>query len=165
MTVASSGVAANVSGPILYPTLETAYNSVCIGSSYPDCIITTNLGMSYIKKKFQPQQRFETQDAKLGFNSLVFNQARIYQSQYAPGTVNPEFGSALGFPQSLSGETIWFLKSKDFQLMERSGLFGMGFTGFKVAQDNNTIAGQQLFAGNVINIQPRLSRYLYNVTG
>lgn len=164
MTVAASGVAANVSGPITYPVLETAYNSVCIGSAYPDVIVTTNLGMSYIKKKFQPQQRFETQDAKLGFNSLVFNQSRIYQSQYAPGTVVPEFGATLGYPTGLSGETIWFLRSKDFQLYERNGLFGMGFTGFKVAQDNNTIAGQQLFAGNVINIQPRLSRYLYNVT-
>lgn len=165
MTVAASGVAANIAGPILYPTMEVAYNSVCIGSSYPDVTLTTNLGMSYIKKKFQPQQRFETQDAKLGFNSLVFNQSRIYQSQYAPGTVVPEFGSTLGFPTGLTGETLWFLKSKDFQMYESHGLFGMGFTGFKVAQDNNTIAGQQLFAGNIINIQPRLSRYLYDIRG
>ena len=158
-----TGPTANVAGPVLYSTLERAYNSVCIGSSNPDVIVTTNLGMSYIKQKFQPQQRFETQDAKLGFNSLVFNQARIYQSQYAPGTVVPEFGAQLGFPTGLTGETIWFLNSKTFSLYERSGMFGMGFTGFKVAQDNNTISGQQLFAGNVTNIQPRLSRYLFNV--
>ena len=38
-------------------------------------MVTTNLGMGYIKQKFQPQWRTETQDPKIGFNALKFNQA------------------------------------------------------------------------------------------
>lgn len=165
MTVADSGVDSNISGPILIPTLDRLYNSVQIGTSFADVMITTNLGMSYISNKFQPLQRTETQDGRFGFNSLVYKQARVFQSQYAPGTIVPEKGASLGFPTGLTGETLWLLKSKDFQFYEASGLFGLQFTGWKVAQDNNSIAGQQLFAGNIINISPRQSRYAFNITG
>lgn len=165
MTVADSGFASNISGPIILPTLNGLLNSVMIGTSYADVAITTNLGMTYISNKMQPFQRTETQDAKLGFNSVVYKQTRFFASQYAPGTVVPERGTELGFPTGLTGETLWLLASKDFRLYEAAGLFGLQFTGWKVAQDNNSIAGQQLFAGNVINISPRQSRYAFNITG
>lgn len=157
---------ANVAGPITYKLLEETYNSICIGPEYPDVIITTNLGMSYVKQKFQPQWRTETQDARLGFNSLVFNQAKIFQSQYCPGTVAPESSTLLGWTTVAAGETMFFLNSKTFRFwVSDDPLFGFGFTGFKVAQDNTVVAGQYLFAGNVTNPSPRYSRHLYAITG
>lgn len=157
---------ANVAGPISYKLLEEGYNSLCIGPEYPDIIVTTNTGMSYIKQKFQPQWRVETQDAKLGFNSLVFNQAKIYQSQYAPGQTVPEQATALGYTTPSSGETLFMLNSKTFKLwVSDDPLFGFGFTGFKVAQDNTVVSGQYLFAGNVTCPSPRYSRHFYGITG
>lgn len=156
----------NINGPITYKALEELYNSVCIGAEYPDCMITTNLGMSYIKQKFQPQWRTETQDGKLGFNSLVFNQAKIYQSQYAPGTVAPEAATDLGWTTVSAGETLFFLNSKTFKFwVSDDPLFGFGFTGFKVAQDNSVVSGQYFFAGNTTCVSPRYSRHAFGITG
>src|SRR5579859_171998 len=68
---------ANVAGPITYKTLEEAYNTCVIGDEYPNLMVTTNLGLSYIKEKFQPQWRTETQDPNIGFNGLKFNAAMV----------------------------------------------------------------------------------------
>lgn len=157
---------ANVAGPLTYKMLEEGYNTLCIGPEYPDVILTTNLGMSYAKQKFQPQWRTETQDPKLGFNALVFNQAKIYQSQYAPGQIAPEKATTLGYTTPASGETLFMLNSKSFKLwVTDHPLFGFGFTGFKVAQDNTVVSGQYLFSGNVTNISPRYSRQFFGITG
>jgi hypothetical protein len=62
-----TGPTADVSGALSYPTLEQAYQSVCIGAEKPDLMLTTNLGYGYIKMIFQPQQRFEEVDPNYGF--------------------------------------------------------------------------------------------------
>src|SRR5262245_60147350 len=62
-----NSVPVNVNGPITYKILEENYNACVIGDEYPNLMVTTNLGMSYIKEKFQPQWRVETQDPKIGF--------------------------------------------------------------------------------------------------
>lgn len=157
---------AAVSGPITYKLLEEAYNSVVIGDEFPNLMVTTNLGMSYIKEKFQPQWRVETQDPNIGFNGVKFNQAMVIQSQYAPGTVAPSDSTNLGWTTYAAGETIWFLNTKYFRLhVTDDPEFGFGFTGFKPAQDTLVVAGQYLFTGNVTCQAPRLSRYLMAVTG
>ena len=157
---------AAVSGPITYKLLEEAYNSVVIGDEFPNLMVTTNLGMSYIKEKFQPQWRVETQDPNIGFNGVKFNQAMVIQSQYAPGTVAPSDSTNLGWTTYASGETIWFLNTKYFRLyVTDDPEFGFGFTGFKPAQDTLVVAGQYLFTGNMTCQAPRLSRYLMAVTG
>ena len=43
-------------------------------------------------------------------------------------------------------------------------LFGFGFTGWKPAQDNLSIAGKHLFQGNLTNRSPRLSRQFFGIT-
>jgi hypothetical protein len=160
-----TGPTAQVSGPITYKLLEEAYNSVVIGPEHPDMIVTTNLGYSYIKEKFQPQWRVESQDPKIGFNSLVFNAARVYQSQYAPGTAGVN-DSDLGNYLDASGETIFFLNTKYLRFwVTDDAEFGFGFTGFKPAQDNTQVAGQYLATCNMTNQAPRLMRHLYDVTG
>ena len=158
---------ANVAGPITYKTLEEAYNSIVIGDEYPNLMVTTNLGMSYIKEKFQPQWRVETQDPKIGFNGIKFNQAMVIQSQYAPGSAgvnDTNLGNYLA--PSSQGETLFYLNTKYWRMwVTDDPEFAFGFTGFKPAQDSLTVAGQYLFTGNVTCQSPRLNRHLYNITG
>jgi hypothetical protein len=158
---------ANVNGVILYKTMEEAYNSVVIGDEFPNLMVTTNLGMSYIKEKYQPQWRTETQDANIGFTGLKFNSAMVIQSQYAPGSAgvnDANLGNYLA--PSSQGETLFFLNTKYFRLwITDDPEMGFGFTGFKPAQDNLMVSGQYIFVGNVTCQAPRLSRHLYNITG
>ena len=158
---------ANVNGPITYKILEEGYNSVVIGDEYPNLMVTTNLGMSYIKEKFQPQWRVETQDPKIGFNGVKFNQAMVIQSQYAPGSAgvnDANLGNYLA--PSSQGETLFYLNTKYWRFwVTDDPEFGFGFTGFKPAQDSLIVAGQYLYTGNVTCQAPRLNRHLYNITG
>jgi hypothetical protein len=161
-----TGPTSNVAGPITYKLLEESYNSVVIGDEYPNLVVTTNLGMSYIKEKFQPQWRVETQDPKIGFNGVKFNQAMVIQSQYAPGTVAPSGSTQLGWTTVSAGETIFFLNTKYFRMyVTDDPEFGFGFTGFKPAQDTLIVAGQYLFTGNITCQAPRLQKQLFAVTG
>src|SRR5690606_14463617 len=128
-------------------------------------LVTTNLGMSYIKEKFQPQWRVETQDPKIGFNGIRFNQAMIMQSQYCPGTQGVN-DPVLGNYNAAGGETLFMLNTKYFRIwVTDDPEFGFGFSGFTPAQDSTTIAGQYFYAGNITAQAPRLSRHFYNITG
>jgi hypothetical protein len=161
-----TGPTANQAGAAIdYPKLEQAYNSVCIGPEHPDLIVATNNGLSNIKMAFQSQQRFEGTDADFGFQGIKFNGAVILQSQYAPGTrTATSVDTELGYTATASGETLWFLNTKYFRFyVATDDLFGFGFTGFKPAQDNNTVAGQYFYMGNATCPAPRFSRYLFNV--
>lgn len=160
-----TGPTANVSGPITYKILEEGYNSIVIGDEYPNLMVTTNLGMSYIKEKFQPQWRTETQDPNIGFNGLKFNSAMVIQSQYAPGTAGVNDAN-IGNYNASGGETLFYLNTKYWRLwVTDDPEFGFGFSGFKPAQDSTTVAGQHFFAGNITCQAPRLNRHLFNITG
>lgn len=158
--------AANINGPILYKTLEEGYNTVCIGAEHPDLIVTTNLGLSYIKEKFQPQWRTETQDPKVGINSVVFNAARVMQSQYCPGTKGAASDGPLSNYYVAGGETLWMLNTKYIRFwVTDDPEFGFGFSGFKPAQDNTMVTGQYFYTGNITVQAPRLMRHFYGITG
>lgn len=159
--------AANVNGIISYPTLEQAWNSVVIGTEVPDLLVTTNLGMSYVKMAFQAQQRFEGATQDFGFQGVKFNGSTILQDQYAPGaaTPNTQESSVLGI-SALAGETLWFLNSKYIRFyVSTDPLFGFGFTGFMPAQNNSVVVGHYKFAGNLTVTAPRLQRVLFGITG
>lgn len=161
-----TGPTSNVAGPITYKLLEEGYNNVVIGDEYPNLMVTTNLGMSYIKEKFQPQWRVETQDPKIGFNGIKFNQAMVIQSQYAPGTAADATNTNLGTNYTSAGETLFFLNTKYWRLwVTDDPEFGFGFTGFKPAQDSLIVGGQYLYTGNVTCQAPRLQKQLYAITG
>jgi hypothetical protein len=158
--------AANVGGPITYKILEEMYNTCVIGDEYPNLMTTTNLGLSYIKEKFQPQWRTETQDPNIGFNGLKFNAAMVMQSQYCPGQVVPEQSASLGWVTPSSGETLFFLNTKYLRLyVSNDPEYAFGFTGFKPQFDGTLVGGQYLFAGNTTNQAPRLMRSAYGITG
>ena len=158
-----TGPTANMAaGAMTYPVLEQAFNSVCIGSEFPDLIVTTNNGMSYIKMVFQPQQRFESTMGDFGFQGVKFNGSVILQSQYAPGAGGAN-DPILGNYLYSTGETLWFLNTKYLRLyVATDELFGFGWTGFKPAQDSNTVASQLLVSCNLTCPGPRYSRYLFN---
>jgi hypothetical protein len=159
---------ANVAGAISYPILEQAWNSVVIGQEIPDLVVTTNLGMSYIKMIFQTQQRFEGAASDFGFQGIKFNGSTILQSQYAPGarTASAQETAHLGFSAYSAGETVWILNTKYFRFyLSTDPLFGFGFTGFMPAQNNSVVVGHYKFAGNLTCTAPRLSRVLFGITG
>lgn len=138
-----NSVPTSVSGALQYDTVDQAYMRAFYGSGQyePNLIVTTPTGFSYLKSKFQTQQRF--QDTKLevgvGFRGLAFNGATVVASRYCPGsyltgpagagtadpvatTVLSEMSSPSGGAPSVtvypvgslgnSGETLWILNAR-----------------------------------------------------
>ena len=181
---ALNSVPVSVGGTIDYPALEEQYGNVTFGAVEPNLIVTTVLGYSYLKEKFQAQQRYEsTTDLNLGITGMKFNGATILKDRYAPGTAIAGTADvvASAFMDNLSGvagtsypsvsgggETLWILNARkpymNFYVTDDPE-FAFGFTGFKPAQDNTTIAGQVLFAGNMTVPGPRYHKQMYAITG
>ena len=188
-----NSVPTDVNGTIQYNTLENTYGSASFGTKEPNLGCTTQFGYSFIKEKFQTQQRFnDTQDPKIGFNGLKFNSATIIKSRYAPGaylygssgTADPvavQFiktmsgGALTAYPTPVGGypaagsynETLfWINGNKPYMnfYISDDPEYGFGFTGFKPAQGNTKIAGQVLFAG-AVTWAPRYHQQLYQITG
>ncbi len=159
----------------------------------PNLGVTTAFGYSFIKEKFQTQQRFnDTQDPKIGFNGMKFNSATLMKSRYAPGaylygssgTADPiattfikqlTSGALTAYPAPSGGypsagtynETLWWLNArKPFMNLYISDdpEYGFGFTGFKPAQGNTKVAGQVLFGG-AVTFAPRYHQQLFGITG
>jgi hypothetical protein len=171
----------NVAGTIEYNTLEETYADACFGNIEPNIGVTTALGYSYIKEKFQTQQRFnDTQDPKIGFTGLKFNTAILMKSRYAPGTYisgtndkiattyvkNMSNGALVAYP-TVTAETLWWLNAKKpyaNMYISNDPEFGLGFTGFKPGQGNTKVAGQVL-AATAVTFAPRYHRQVYGITG
>lgn len=178
----------NVGGTLEYATLEEKYGDATFGDKEPNVIATTVLGFSYLKEKFQAQQRYESvTDIKAGITGMKFNGSTILRSRYVPGSAIS--GAALNvagsdpavaaFMQALTGvpnqayptvdgETLWIMNARNPYLnlyISSDPEFRFGFTGFKPAQDNTTIVGQILFAGNITVPGPRYHKPLYGITG
>lgn len=162
-----TGPAANVNGAISYPTVEQAWQSVVVGGEEPDLIVTTNLGLSYLKMAFQAQQRFETSTPEFGFRGISFNGSKIFADQYAPGTRTALINETdIGYTAVAGGETLWILNTKTFRFyLSTDPLFGFGFTGFMPAQNNSVVVGHYKFCGGFTCVAPRYSRYLFGITG
>lgn len=155
----------NINGPITYKTLEENYNTVAIGAIEPNLIVTTRLGLSYIKEKFHPQYRITSNDPKIGFTGISFNKAMIMQSSYAPGTKGVN-DTDLGNYNASAGETIFMLVTDYMKLyVTDDPEFGFGFSGFKWAQDSTMVAGQYFASLNLVVTAPRLMFHGYGITG
>lgn len=179
--IALNSAPVNVGGTIEMPTLEESYAAACFGTIEPNIGVTTALGYSYIKEKFQTQQRFnDTQEPKINFNGLHFNSAVLMKSRYAPGTyisgtgdpiavtyIKQMSGGALIAYPTVTAETLWWINARkpysNFYVSDDPE-FGFGFTGFKPGQGNTKVAGQVLFAG-AATWAPRYHKQLYGITG
>ena len=77
-------------GSIEYDTIDINYMNVFYGSGNyePNLMMTTPTGFSYIKSKFQTQQRFPDKDLNLGvgFRGMAFNGATVVASRLCPGS-------------------------------------------------------------------------------
>lgn len=178
---ALNSVPVNVGGVIQYNTLENTYGNAQFGNIEPNLGVTTVKGRSYIKEKFQTQQRFnDTQDPKIGFNGLKFNSATIIASRYCPGSYISAAGDpnavtyitqmsngALTAYPTITSETLWWLNARKPFLnfyVSTSPKYAFGFTGFKPAQGNTKVAGQVL-AACAMTLNPRYHQQLYGITG
>lgn len=154
--------------------------------------LTTVFGYSFIKEKFQTQQRFNNiTDPKIGFKGMEFNSAVIMKSRYVPGsylfgpaaagTADP---IAVTYMKEMSNnalasyplgtgyasgywETLWWLNARKPHInfyVSTDAEFGFGFTGFKPGQGNTKMIGQVLFAG-AVTFAPRYGKQLYGITG
>lgn len=183
----------NVGGTIEYNVLEETYGTATFGALEPNIGVTTQFGYSFVKEKFQTQQRFnDTQDPKIGFNGLKFNDAVLMKSRYAPGaylfgssgTADPiavtylsqsSKGAITAYPAPVGGypgagvyaETLFWLNArKPFMnwYMSDDPEYQLGITGFKPAQGNTKVACQVLCASNM-TFHPRYHAQLYGISG
>lgn len=183
----------NVAGTIEYNVLEETYTSGSFGNIEPNLGVTTPLGYSFVKEKFQTQQRFnDTQDPAIGFNGLKFNSGTLIKSRYCPGTGSGSVANADGVATAgtdanllavdylqqttngavnayptVSGETLFWIQAREPFLnfyISTDKEFGLGFTGFKPHPLTTGIIGQVLFAGNLTG-HPRYHRQLLGITG
>jgi len=183
---ALNSVPTNVNGAIQYTTLENTYGNAEFGNIQPNLGVTTVKGYSYIKEKFQTQQRFnDTQDPAIGFNGLKFNSATLIKSRYCPGSdiastttatnktavsylTQSSGGAVTAYPTLAvaSSETLFWLNCRkpyfNFYISD-SPRYGFGFTGFKPAQGNTKVAGQVL-AACALTFEPRYHQQLYGIT-
>lgn len=189
-----NSVPTNVGGTIEYTNLEDTYAAASFGDGEwePNIGITTFFAYSFIKNRFQTQQRFNNiQDPNIGFNGLQFNNATLMRSRYCPGkhlfdaagagTNDPvavtymtqmSNGALTAYPVPAaysSGyyECLFWINARrpwiNFYITDDSE-FGFGFTGFKVSARNTKIVGQVLFSG-AVTFAPRYHAQLYGITG
>lgn len=162
-------IAANSGVSLMFRVLEHGFMSCVIGPERPKAGFTSNRGMGFIAENFSPQQKIDVMEPEINWPGFKFNTATIMASQYFPsqdGTNDPDLGNYL--TTATQGESlIWFNPGPvgdDAYIrffIAQSPKFAFGFTGFKGARDDNMVAGQILYAGNITGRSPRLSRWHY----
>lgn len=192
---ALTSVQTNLAGAAIeYDTIDQGYMKAFYGSGQyePNLMVTTPIGFSFIKSKFQTQQRF--QDARLevgvGFRGLTFNGATLVASRYAPGaymtglqtgTQDPAavtylsettLGATTTYPVGLlnpgskAAETLFILNARKPFLnyyVDSSPMFGGGFRDF-IPQANNTIVVGQVLLAHALTMQPRYHNMIFGFT-
>lgn len=127
--------------------VNTAYGAAWFGNDYVDLMVGTQTAYNKIWNTIQPQQRYMAADSdvgKVGFQSFRFNASEVVIDKYIPN--DGTNGLILGLNTNYL--ELYLSENKKFQF---------GFTGFKEAQNSIDIAGQFLFAGNMLGPNPRTS--------
>ena len=144
-----------------YDTLESSYTQSQIGTAECDLGVTSPLFHSFIKVQFQGQQSFnDTQNPKLGFNGIVFNNATLVRSRYCPGShlsgggdkiaddyvteTTKKAATALTAYPTVTGEQLFWLNTDDNYLrlyISDDPEFGMGWGGFVGDRESDQLTG------------------------
>jgi hypothetical protein len=139
-----------MSGSLALADVQTAYGATWFGHEHVDLIIVPQAVWDIFWSKLQPQQRFleaEKDIVQAGFQAIRFNGASLTVDQYAPAGV------------------MWGLNTKYLQFwITTLQKYQFGFTGWKEAQANDDVSGQYLFAGNLLNVAPRLMFQVKSIT-
>jgi hypothetical protein len=152
--------------------METSYMSAVIGQEHPKLGVGANKVMSIINELYAGMQKLaDTIEPVISWPGLKYKQATLITSQYAPnsqGENDPDIGNYL----TTNGEVLAWLNpggEKDDAFMRlhisSSPKFQFGFTGWKPGRDDNMVAGQILFAGNLVWRMVRLMRVIHGITG
>jgi len=132
--------------------LNKAYGFAWFGPDQPDLLVCTQGAYNKIWNATQPNQRYMQKDtdlAKVGMRAFQFNGADVTISKYMQDVVTNS-NSNLGMILGLNTKYIEMYVSANKK-------FQFGFTGFKEAQNTIDVAGQSLFAGNLLVSNPRTS--------
>jgi len=183
----------NINGGTLeYDTIDAQYQAVNYGSGKyePNLMVTTPTGLSFMKAKYQTQQRF--QDAKLevgiGFRGLSFNGATVVSSRLCPGSyligpTNTGLADTVAttyltetsnntvtaypagnlYPSSKPCETLFILNARSPFLnyyVSDDPLFGGGFRDF-IPEANSTVVVGQVLLGHNLTVFPRYHKQIY----
>lgn len=128
--------------------INTAYGEAWYGNEYPDLIVTSQAGWNKFWNAIQPNQRYmdkESDVGKIGFRAFRFNGAsEVVVDQYMPSSL-------------MLGINTSYIE----MFISTNPKFQFGFTGFKETANSIDLAGQFLFAGNLIYPNPRLCFKLY----
>lgn len=126
--------------------LQTAFGKAWYGNDFPDIIVSTQTFWNKVWNTAQPNQRYfddNSDVAKVGFRAFRFNGiSDVVVDKYMPS--DGTYGVALG----LNTNYIEFYVTDNPK-------FQFGFTGFKDAQNSIDMAGQFLYAGNLLVSNPR----------
>lgn len=138
-------------GTLSLSAVQTAFGSCWFGNEHIDLMVSPQPIWDILWNKIQPQQRFLEEDTdvgKIGFRAMRFNGASLVVDQYAPSQV------------------LWLLNTKYIQFwITTLPKYQFGFTGWKEAQNTDDVAGQYLFAGNLLIVAPRLMGQMNGITG
>lgn len=127
------------------PDVNTAYGAAWFGNDFTDLMVTTQTGFNRLWNSIQPQQRYYDTNSdvgKIGFQAFRFNAAEVVVDKYIPS--DSTNGMMLGLNTNYL--ELYMSDNKKFQF---------GFTGFKEAQNSIDVAGQFMWAGNLIVPNPR----------
>lgn len=176
-------------GALEYNTLDAAYYRVFYGSGEyePNLLVTTPIGFSLLKAKFQTQQRFQdvTLTAPIGFRGMSFNGANVIASRYCPGSyltgpagagtadkaavtylTETTAGAVVAYPVGdlgNSGESLFILNARSPFLqyfVSNDELYGGGFRDFIPSGGNTVVIGQVLLAHSLV-VMPRYHSHIY----
>lgn len=133
--------------PFTLNDVNTAYGNAWFGRDFPDLICCTQTGYNRMWNAIQPLQRYNmdasgTDVGKIGFNAFQFNASTVVVDKY--------------MPEDSTNGMMLLLNTNYLELFSsdaKSAQFG--FTGFKEAQQSLDVAGQFVWAGNLINSNPR----------
>lgn len=178
-------------GTIEYDVIDQGYTDVFYGAGdyEPNLMMTTPRGFSYIKSKFQTQQRF--QDTKMevgvGFRGLSFNAATLVASRYCPGSyitglqtgaqdpiaqtylTETTGGAVTSYPVGLlnpggkAAESLWILNARKPWLnyyVSTDPMFGGGFRDFIPTANTTVFVGMVLLAHN-LTMHPRYHKQIF----
>jgi len=164
-----TGLVAASNTTMSYRVLRHSYFSCIIGNEAPTVGVTTNRLMGFIAENFLPHQIVDTKQPEIDWPGLKFDKATIVMSQYAPGQDGVNDADLGNY--NAAGETFAWLnfgpQGDDAYIrlyIAQSSKFAFGFTGFKGAREDNQVAGQVLFGGNLTFKALRPSRILHGFT-
>jgi hypothetical protein len=183
-------------GSLEYSVVDRQYSDCTFGSGQyePNLLITTAIGLSVLKTKFQTQQRFQDAEiASVGFRGLKFNAATVLASRYCPGAyitgladsqgqdlVAAQYltettdGAVTTYPKGNLGstsanatETLFILNARNPFLnyyVSNDEEFGGGFREFIPESNSTRVVGLVLLA-HALTLNPRYHRQIYGFRG